>query len=240
MDKLQEEFLLLLKNFDRAKILDKFIVIGSWAKEIFMKNFPIRRSIIKTLDIDFSLINPKAFYHTSVNELLITYQYKPELTIHSKSITYFPATESNNLKIDFLCPYSRKITGPTNISGLDIVVTPLKYQDILVDNIVELPYRGLTVKVPSPEIWTIHKISISQQRIGHRLHRIAKEKSDLESTKEMIDFFGSGTLDSIAEERFKGRFLKFYEEGMQKLKSSEIDPDGDLNQSETGTGSAKL
>ena len=39
MDKLQEEFLLLLKSFDRAKILDKFIVIGSWAKEIFMENF---------------------------------------------------------------------------------------------------------------------------------------------------------------------------------------------------------
>lgn len=227
MKKLQEEFFILLKSFDEVKILDKFIVIGSWAKEIYMENFQIRRSIIKTLDIDFSLIDPKGFYKISVNDLLNKHEYKPELTIHSKSITYFPASESNKLKIDFLCSFTRKITEPTNISGLDIVVTPLKYQDILIDNIVELPYKGLTIRVPSPEIWTIHKISISQQRVGDRLHRIAKEKSDLESTKEMIDFFGSGKLDSIAEKKFKGKFLKFYKEGMGKLKSREIDLDND-------------
>ncbi len=142
MEKLQEEFHLLLKSFDQAKILDKFIIIGSWAKEIYMENFPIRRSMIKTLDIDFSLIDPKGFYQISVNDLLKVHEYKPELTIHSKSITYFPATESNKLK---------------------------------------------------------------------------------------IDFFGSGKLDSIAEERFKGKFLNFYKEGREKLKSREIDLDSDLN-----------
>jgi len=229
MKKLQEEFFLLLKSFEESKILDKFIVIGSWAKEIYMENIPIRRSIIKTLDIDFTLIDPKGKYRTSVNNLLKVHEYKPEFTIHSKSITYFPSSELNKLKIDFLCPYTRKITEPTNISGLDIVVTPLKYQDILVNNIIELPYKGLTIRVPSPEIWTIHKISISQQRAGDRLQRISKEQSDLESTKEMVEYFGFGKLESIAEERFKGKFLKYYKEGMEKLKSREIDLEIDFD-----------
>ena len=43
----------------------------------------------------------------------------------------------------------------------------------------------------------------------------------------MIDFFGFDKLNSIAEEKFKGKFLKFYRQGMEKLKSREIDLDSE-------------
>ena len=231
MKELQDEFFLLLKSFEESKILDKFIVIGSWAKEIYMENIPIRRTLIKTLDIDFTLINPKGQYSVSVNDLLRVHEYKPELTIHSKSITYFPASESKKLKIDFLCPFTRNVTEPTNISGLNIVVTPLKYQDILVNNTILLPYKGMSVKVPSPEIWTIHKMAISQLRQGDRLHRLMKSRADLVSTRELVEHFSEEKLNAIVEERFLGKFLKLYQDGMEEFKDMELDMEKDL---ETG------
>ncbi len=218
MESLKKEFRELLMEFDKIGLLDEFTVIGSWAKEIYMENLPIKSSIIKTLDIDFALNNPKSPFTTSLNNLLLMMEYKPALTIHSKSVTYFPSSENRELNIDFLCSYSRKITEPTNIPGLNIVVTPLKYQDILIKNSVSFPYMGLTVKVPKPEIWTIHKISISQQRQGTKDQKLNKSMADLDSTRDLIDYFGLDKLNQFAEENFKGKFLNYYSEGIEKLK----------------------
>lgn len=229
MNNRKEEFFSLIKDFEKHGVLKNFIIIGSWAKVIYMENYPIKKALLNTVDIDFTLIDPKGSFEVSVNRILIKNEYRPEHTVFSKSITYFPDSENKQLKIDFLCPFKRNVLEPKNVKGLNIIVTPLTYQDILVNNSIELPYLGISIKVPSPEVWAIHKIAISRLRKGSSINENMKAKKDLVDTEALVDYFGRKVLDNYAEENFSGKFLKLYKLGMKKFSEPEYINENELD-----------
>jgi hypothetical protein len=91
-----------------------------------------------------------------------------------------------------------------------IVVVPLPFQKILIENSMILIYREISVRVPRPEIWAVQKIAISQLRTGK--DRKLKMIKDLEGAGIVIQSIGEKAV-IIEAQKFSGKFASLFKKG---------------------------
>jgi len=217
----EREFAGLLREFHKNGALEHLVLIGSWCLPVYREHYPIARVPFTTSDIDFSVQRPRALKSgpcIPLHELLITLGYVPKAGILSRAEKYIPApdTEGTSLSIEFLCEPGRGVVDPLRLPGLGVVVNPLPYQKILLDNVVILNYRGVPVKVPRPAVWTVHKIAVSQLREGK--DRELKMIKDLENAMIVLKWLGKDKL-MLEAGLFKGKFMKLFQKGLQHMEA---------------------
>lgn len=215
----EKEFAVLLKEFHKNGALEHLVLIGSWCLPVYREHYPIARISFTTSDIDFSVQRPRDFksgHGIPLHGLLIQLGYVPKAGILSKAEKYIPApdAEGKSLSIEFLCEPGRGMVDPERLTGLGIVVSPLSYQKALLDNGVTLKYHGVLVKVPRPGVWAVHKIAVSQLRVGkdHELKMI----KDLENAMVVLKWLGKDRI-LLEAGQFKGKFLKLFQKGIRLL-----------------------
>lgn len=219
MFEFEKEFSCLLKEFQENGVLEHLVLIGSWCLPVYREHYPIARFTFTTSDIDFSIRRPRDFRKSPgipLQELLIKLGYVPKAGLLSKAEKYIPApdAEGNSLSVEFLCAPGRDMVDPLRLPGLGIVVTPLSFQKVLLDNVITLDYRGIPVKVPRPAVWAVHKIAVSQLREGK--DRELKMIKDLENAMVVLKWVGK---DKIVHEGglIKGKFRRLFQKGFQLL-----------------------
>jgi hypothetical protein len=82
----------------------------------------------------------------------------------------------------------------------------------LLQNTETLKYKGISVTVPKPEYWAIHKIAISQLRKGENSK--LKMMKDLTGARVIVNFIGESKI-LIISKQFKGKFLKLFQKGWE-------------------------
>lgn len=154
------------------------ILIGSWAT-LFYKayfNIPAYHPTIRTTDIDFLIPKkPKAKLNLSqiLTELGFLEEYKSDgwVTFHKP-----------DLHVEFLLPR----LGPQSdevrsIPELGINARPLRFMSLLTQYTIECSYQGITLKLPHPSAYAVHKLIIS----ARRLNELKREK-DRQQIEEVL------------------------------------------------------
>ncbi len=224
MFEFEKEFLSILSGFNKSNALSHLVLIGSWVLPVYRENYDIGNFQFTTSDVDFSIARPHDPSKTSQPSLHITLTqlgYVPHFSMTDRAEKYIPALESlgNSLSIEFLCEPGRHTDGPYRIKGLDVVTTPLVYQRILLQNTEVLNYKGISVTVPKPALWAIHKIAISQLRKGE--HAKLKMIKDLAGARVVVNFIGEPEILLISSQ-LKGKFQRLFQKGWNSFTNTNL------------------
>jgi len=180
---MEEKYKLLsavLQRLQEKGVLDGLVIAGSWCQyyyRILFDNTP-EIPLIRTTDIDFLVPNPAKFKNkVDVSDLLNTLGFDSDFDYSTGLVKYVHP----DLEIQFLTPALGRVKdSPYEIKQLNINAEGLTYMKMLQDYRFSMTYQGITVWLPEPEAFCLHKILISQKRKNP-----AKKEKDLMSAKSI-------------------------------------------------------
>ena len=154
----------VLNRLQKAAILEKVIVIGSWCIYFFRSYFndSSYSSSVRTRDIDFLVPIPTKFEKKNdISEMLKDLGFLEDF--RRKGLIRLNHPE---LIIEFLVPERGKgRDSPYPLPELGINAQALRFLDFLVENTIELEFENLKLKLPHPAAFGLHKLIISSRRI---------------------------------------------------------------------------
>jgi hypothetical protein len=170
----------VLKELQEKGVLDGLVIVGSWCQyyyRILFDNAP-EIPLLRTLDIDFLVPNPSRFTtNVDVSALLNQLGFDNDFDHMTGLVKYVHP----DLEIQFLTPASgRAKDTPCEIKQLNINAESLTYMKMLQDYKFSMTHKGLTLWLPEPEAYTLHKILISIKRKDP-----AKKEKDLMAAKSI-------------------------------------------------------
>jgi hypothetical protein len=166
----------ILKVFaDLGLWADGIELIGSWSFLLYQRHLGVRPLPLRTQDVDFLLPWP---YQTARMVDLAGPLGELGFTQHATSTgtTFFAHPE---LKIEFLVPERGK--GGLDyrpVKSLSIKAIPLRFLDMLLKDPITLNEAGISVRVPKPMNYCLHKLIIAQRRRGK--NRAEKREKDIQ------------------------------------------------------------
>jgi len=155
----------ILKALDREGVLDNIIIVGSWCIYFYRHHFEEAKILpnITTLDIDID-VNPLRKEKRKVDIPNIFLSMGFDLRFHGDGSISLIHPE---IKVEFLVPeIGRPAHDPIKIPGFGITAQPLRWLDLLEEEVISISYKGMKVKVPHPALFAVHKLIISQRRRG--------------------------------------------------------------------------
>lgn len=180
MEEKYELLAVVLKKLQANGVLDGFVIVGSWCQyyyKILFENAP-EIPLLRTLDIDFLVPNPPTFKtKIDVSNLLNLMGFDSDFDYSTGLVKYVHP----DLEIQFLTPVlGRAKDAPYEIKALNINAEGLTYMKMLQDYTFSMTHNGITVRLPEPEAYVLHKILISPKRTN-----LAKKKKDLMAAKSI-------------------------------------------------------
>ncbi len=174
MEEKYERLSAVLKELQEKGVLDGLVIVGSWCQyyyRVLFDNAP-EIPLLRTLDVDFLVPNPSKFKtNVDVSELLNLLGFDSDFDYSTGLVKYVHP----DLEIQFLTPaLGRAKDTPYEIKQLNINAEGLTYMKMLQDYKFSMTHDGLTVWLPEPEAYTLHKILISFKRKNP-----AKKEKDL-------------------------------------------------------------
>jgi len=177
-------FISTLKVLQKAGVLNKIILVGSWCHyfyRIYFDNAP-EIPIVRTLDIDFLIPNPfKANNEINIPEILETLDFRPVKNYPSGYTKYVHP----ELELEFLTPELGRGKGdkPYEISKLHINAQGLRYLNLLQSQTIKVEYEDIKIILPEPAAYVLHKYIIFERR-----KKEEKMIRDLKAAKEIGEF----------------------------------------------------
>lgn len=163
MQKKYALFLKVLMHFHDAGVLDEIILAGSWCMYFYKQYFYPEKynPSIRTRDIDFLIPLPiRSKKKIDIVELL-----RKDGFIVTFSNSGYMRLEHPEIMIDFLVPERGKgIDKPYPLPHLGVNAQALRFLDFLVDNATAIKSDNITVRVPHPAAFGLHKLIISKRR----------------------------------------------------------------------------
>ena len=165
MEKSQFEVCLkVLKKLHEEGALNDLILIGSWCAYFYKYYFAQTpyEATTRTRDLDFLAVPP----------LLMKKKIDiPEILSRMGFVVQFKGNEGlmqlvhPELFVEFLVPeLGRGSDKPFPLPQLGVNAQPLRFLNFLTANIIRLSCDGLTIKVPHPANFALHKFIIAQRR----------------------------------------------------------------------------
>jgi hypothetical protein len=152
----------IIEVFDRLGLWDDGVeLIGSWSLLLYQRHCGVRPYPLRTQDIDFLV--PRIYPQREAVDLAgalaplgFHVDFSPLGAIHFRH---------PDLKIEFLTPERGKgDDAPRAIKPLGINAVQLRFLDMLFDNPLTVKENGVTVNIPNPTNFCIHKLIIAQRR----------------------------------------------------------------------------
>jgi hypothetical protein len=183
MSKQSDLFLRVLKEFQKVGILENLVLIGSWCHFFYRAYFNDAPEIplVRTLDLDFMIPRHRLVKgQADIPNVLTKLEFEPDRQYPSGLVKY----GHPDLEVEFLVPERGKGSdSPVKIDSLGINAQALRFLSILGDHMIEVKHAGVTVRVPEPAAYVLHKFIIARRRTQKE-----KEKRDLIAAKELGEF----------------------------------------------------
>lgn len=165
MEKSQYELCIeVLRRLDKAGILKNVVLVGSWCTLFYKAFFGQTKYMValKTRDMDLLIPQPTAIKaKVDVPELLKDLGFVVGFT-GSKG---YIRLEHPQLIVEFLVPErGRGSDKPYSLPQLGLNAQTLRFLDFLAQNAVAMTLKGLTVTLPHPANFALHKLLISTRR----------------------------------------------------------------------------
>jgi len=154
----------VLKRMAKEGILDKMMLVGSWCVLLYEDYFEGKSILpaIRTRDLEFLIPIPPRFkrkihFYELVKDLGFVLDHKGE-----QGYIVFQHPE---LIMEFLVPArGRESNKPYSIDNLGINAQALRFMDALAKNPIQILFSGITVTVPHPADFALHKLLIARRR----------------------------------------------------------------------------
>jgi hypothetical protein len=201
-----------MRRFNKAGILNDFILIGSWSayfyNEYFASTQYLDRAALKTRDIDFLIDNPAKIKHeVNVPELLSDLGF----VIIYKGNKGYIKLEHPDLLLEFLVlEKGRGIDKPFPLPKLGINAVALRFLNFLSANTIKVKVEDFYVTLPHPANFALHKLIIYQRRI--KQDKAIKDRNiAIEILKSLIDKGESSVIKQVFDsipKRWQARVVK--------------------------------
>lgn len=178
-----ETVLEILRRFQKAGVLQRLILIGSWC--LYFYRYGVRGldglRMARTTDIDFLVPRPfRPGHKVDVPAILQELGFAP--TFHGQS--GLAVYDHPELRLEFLIPeLGRGSSGPIMIHDLHIKAQEIRYLNFLADHPIKTEYQGLTITVPEPAVFALHKLIVSSRRTKKE-----KKEKDLAAATGILEF----------------------------------------------------
>ena len=180
MEEKYELLAAVLKELQAKGVLDGLVIVGSWCQyyyRVLFDNAP-EIPLLRTLDIDFLVPNPSTFEtKVDVSQLLNLLGFDSDFDYSTGLVKYVHP----DFEIQFLTPALGRVKDtPYEITQLNINAEGLTYMKMLQDNKFSMTHQGVTIWLPQPEAYVLHKALISTKRKDP-----AKKEKDLMVAKSI-------------------------------------------------------
>jgi hypothetical protein len=182
-----EKFELLLKilrQLQDAHILKHIVLVGSWCQNFYrhMYGNPAEIPAARTLDAD--LLIPKRL-PISAQGNITQIMKDNDFAIEINSFTGYYRFTHPDLKIEFLTdPGAKSDETVHNFKQLGVTAQELRYMSIPLSYKQTITYKDITLTIPEPEAFTLHKLIVCCLR-----KKPEKAFKDTETARGMLLFF---------------------------------------------------
>ncbi len=171
----------VLKRLSEKKILDRILLIGSWAAYFYKFYFKSENyfPVLKTRDIDFLLPRPVKFSQKVDLESLFS-----DLGFDiAHSGNGYMKLESAELILEMLIPeIGAGQDKPYPIPELNFNAQPLRHLSMLWRDPITVKIEGIVVRLPHPADYVLHKMIIQERRAKKE-----KQDKDLQSALSVLE-----------------------------------------------------
>jgi hypothetical protein len=183
----------VLRRMKKEGILDKIMLVGSWCIVLYEDYFKGKSilPIIRTRDLEFLFPVPlnldrKTDLYDLLKDLGFVLDYKGE---QGYIIFQHP-----DLILEFLVPARGKEPDkPFPLDQLGINAQALRFMDALARNPIQILFNDVTVTLPYPVDFALHKLLIA----GRRKERTKAEKDRAQAIAPLIALNDSGEIETI-------------------------------------------
>lgn len=167
MEKKQYDlFLEVLRRLEKAGLLGDIVLIGSWTTvfyKAYFKEFQrLKKYALVTRDLDLLVDHPNRIKEkVDVPELLEDLGFVLSF-IGSQGYIHLVHPD---LIVEFLTPErGRGVDGPVMLKNWSMNATALRFLDFLVKDKITVRFEGISVVLPHPVRFALHKIVVAQLR----------------------------------------------------------------------------
>jgi hypothetical protein len=176
-------FLLVLKALEQAGVLKELVLIGSWCLLLYRDHFGGSDLIpaVRTTDVDLLVLKPsKPMQAANVPKALADVGFLEEIAWATGYAKY----NREGFIVEFLTPLlGDGLKQVQMVKSLMVTVQGLRHLNYREDEIITLNYQGFTVRVPRPELYTLFKFIVHEERKNP-----AKKEKDLATAQQMARF----------------------------------------------------
>lgn len=163
-DERSDIFHALLGVFAELNLLGDLILVGSWT-HLFYREYlgdPNAVPPIKTTDVDFLVTHPKKERKkVDIPEAI----KKLGFLTHHDFVNGTSKYVHDELDLEFLAErIGRGDVNVYDVKPLGIMAQTIRYLGMLQAHVIAVPYKGITVRVPEPAAYALHKLLINHQR----------------------------------------------------------------------------
>jgi hypothetical protein len=183
VEKENDLFLTILIRLDKEEFLRDIILIGGWCPLVYKEYFgnPVEISMQRTADLDLLVPNPPRI-HKDVDVSLIL----EELGFDRKVslLDGYEKYVQPDLEVEFLTPERGRGRGkPYTIDKLHINAQGLRYLDLIQSHAMKTSYNGISINVPEPTAYVLHKFIVSDRR-----KKPFKREKDIETARQLGEY----------------------------------------------------
>lgn len=169
----------VLRRLDDAGVLPGVVIIGSWCVLFYERYFNTTdyRASIRTRDLDIAIPLPPRFARKvdladQLGELGFVVDFKGR--------DGYIRLLHPDLIVEFLVPERGRGTDrPFEVPRLGINAQPLRFLDLLLDDTILVSFQSVSLRLPHPANFALHKLLISGRRHGDKAERDREQAAEV-------------------------------------------------------------
>ena len=161
----------VLRRLDNAGVLPGVVIVGSWCVLFYERYFKTAeyRASIRTRDLDIAIPVPPRFRgKVDIAAQLAELGFVTDFKGRDGYIRFLHP----ELIVEFLVPErGRGSDKPFDVPKLGINAQPLRFLDMLLNETISVPFHSVSVRLPHPANFALHKLLISGRRHSDKAGR---------------------------------------------------------------------
>jgi hypothetical protein len=174
----------ILKDLQEIGVLKHVVIVGSWCQEFYRHHYEDSFQIPATRTMDADILIPRRIKVENRVDLFEVFQkrgFVPQIHYESGFAKFI----HRELTFEFLTDAGAKPEEKQlRFKDLNIVAQELHFMNIPLAHHMTVQYKDITLNIPEPEAFALHKLIVSQRRSNHD-----KKEKDADTARGMFQFF---------------------------------------------------
>jgi hypothetical protein len=175
----------VLSSLHKAGVLADCVLVGSWCQDFYRHLWGNPFQIPAATTTDADLLVPKRLkFKLSADIASIMQENGFKIVIHRNGLMKFI---HEDFTFEFLTEAGAKADEEVfTFKNLNLTAQELHFMNIPVAYNFVIPFRDISIRLPEPEAFALHKLIVSQRR-----RKVEKREKDLAAASGLFDYFAT-------------------------------------------------